>query len=139
MKGLIRRGYIKCIGGMLCVALLCFNSGEKMTYIRSLSSNITSDQLENLRQHMGGLLSLDEKEIRQVSGDMSETLQDNSISVNMMGIPIKQIYCDVREDVWLMPGGMPIGVSLYTDGVLVVGLGNVKDNAEVCPAAEGGI
>jgi len=139
MKGLIRRGYIKCIGGMLCVALLCFNNGEKMTYIRSLSSNITSDQLENLRQHMGGLLSLDEKEIRQVSGDMSETLQDNSISVNMMGIPIKQIYCDVREDVWLMPGGMPIGVSLYADGVLVVGLGNVKDNGEVCPAAEGGI
>ncbi|MBQ7091536.1 MAG: hypothetical protein IJN83_02660, partial [Clostridia bacterium] len=93
MKKLKRRGYIKCIGGMLCVALLCFNNGEKMTYIRSLSSNITSGQLESLRQHMGGVLSLDEKEIRQVSGDMSETLQNKSISVNMIGIPIKQISC----------------------------------------------
>ena len=139
MKKLIRRGYIKCIGGMLCVALLCFNNGEKMTYIRSLSSNITSGQLESLRQHMGGVLSLDEKEIRQVSGDMSETLQNKSISVNMIGIPIKQISCNRREDVWLMPGGVPIGVSLYADGVLVVGLGSIRDNAEVCPAAEGGI
>ena len=139
MKELIRRGYIKCIGGMLCVALLCFNNGEKMTYIRSLSSNITSGQLETLRQHMGGVLSLDEKEIRQVSGDMSETLQNKSISVNMIGIPIKQISCNRREDVWLMPGGVPIGVSLYADGVLVVGLGSIKENAEVCPAAEGGI
>ena len=124
MKGRIRRRYIKCIGGMLCVALLCFNNGERMTFIRSLSSNITSGQLESLRLHMGGLLSLDEKDIRQVSGDMSETLQDNGISVNMMGIPIKQISCNRREDIWLMPGGMPIGVSLYADGVLVVGLGN---------------
>ena len=139
MKELIRRGYIKCIGGMLCVALLCFNNGEKMTYIRSLSSNITSGQLESLRQHMGGVLSLDEKEIRQVSGVMSETLQNKSISVNMIGIPIKQISCNRREDVWLMPGGVPIGVSLYADGVLVVGLGSIRDNAEVCPAAEGGI
>ena len=124
MKGLKWRRYIKCIGGMLCVALLCFNNGEKMTFIRSLSSNITSGQLESLRLHMGGLLSLDEKDIRQVSGDMSETLQDNGISVNIMGIPIKQISCNRREDIWLMPGGMPIGVSLYADGVLVVGLGN---------------
>ena len=139
MKKLKRRGYIKCIGGMLCVALLCFNNGEKMTYIRSLSSNIASGQLETLRQHMGGVLSLDEKEIRQVSGDMSETLQNKSISVNMIGIPIKQISCNRREDVWLMPGGVPIGVSLYADGVLVVGLGSIRDNAEVCPAAEGGI
>ena len=139
MKGLIRRGYIKCMGAILCVALLCFNSGEKMTYIRGLSSNISIDQLESLRQRMGGVLSMDENETRQVSGDMSERLQDNSISVNMMGIPIKQISCDLREDIWLMPGGMTIGVSLYSDGVLVVGLGSVKENEEVCPAAEGGI
>ena len=99
MKGRIRRRYMKCIGGMLCVALLCFNNGERMTFIRSLSSNITSGQLESLRMHMGGVLSLDEKDIRQVSGDRSESLQDNSISVNMMGIPIKQISCNRREDI----------------------------------------
>ena len=139
MKGQIRHGYIKCIGGMLCIALLCFNSGERMTYIKGLSSNITPEQLEELHGHMGGVLSLDEKEIRQVSGDKSEVLNDENINVNMMGIPIKQISCDNREEIWLMPGGIPIGVALYTDGGLVVGLGSVEDNDDVCPAAEGGI
>ncbi|MBR5292819.1 MAG: SpoIVB peptidase [Clostridia bacterium] len=139
MKQIRKRGYIKCIGWILCVFLLCFNSGEKMTYIRELSSNITLEQLEELRQNTGGLLSLEEKDIRQVSGDMSETLGKNNISVRMMGIPIKQVSYDAKEDIRLMPGGMPIGVSLYSDGVLVVGLGSINKNADICPAAEGGI
>ncbi len=138
MKELKKRGYIRCIGAMLCIALLCFNSGEKMSYIRSLSDSITDEQLIYLREHMDGILSLDE-ESRQVSGDMSERLNEDIIRVTMMGVPIKRISWGGREDITLMPGGMPIGVSIYTDGVLVVGLGSVKENAEVCPAADGGI
>ena len=123
----------------MCIALLCFNSGERMSYIRGLSQNITEEQLHSLREYMGGVLSLDEGESRQVSGDMSEALNDDEISVSMMGVPIKKVSCGRREELTLMPGGMPIGVSLYTDGVLVVGLGSVKENEEVCPAAAGGI
>lgn len=133
------KGYIKCVGVMLCIALLCFNSGKKMSYIRGLSSNITDEQMDILRGHMGGILNISEDETRQVSGDLSESLSRDSININMLGIPIKNISCDRREDLRLMPGGMPIGVSLYTDGVLVVGLGSVEVNSEVCPAAEGGI
>ena len=139
MKELRMRGYIRCAGAIMCIALLCFNAGEKMSYIRGLSKSITDEQLVLLREHMGGVLSMDEGESRQVSGDMSEALNEDKISVTMMGIPIKQMDCIRREGVILMPGGMPIGVSLYTDGVLVVGLGSVRDNEELCPAAEGGI
>jgi len=139
MKELRNRGYIRCIGVMLCITLLCFNAGERMSYIRGLSQNITAEQLDSLREHMGGLLSLNEEESRQVSGDMSESLNEDTVSVSMLGIPIKQMGFIRREGLVLMPGGMPIGVSLYTDGVLVVGLGSVVDNEEVCPAAQGGI
>ena len=139
MKELRKRGYIRCAGAIMCITLLCFNAGEKMSYIRGLSKSITDEQLDLLREHMGGVLSMDEGESRQVSGDMSEALNEDKISVTMMGIPIKQMDCIRREGVILMPGGMPIGVSLYTDGVLVVGLGSVRDNEELCPAAEGGI
>lgn len=134
-----RHGYIKCIGAMLCIALLCFNSGEQMSYIRSLSHSISEQQLDSLKEHMGGVLQLSEGESRQVTGDMSESLEEDTVSVTMMGVPIKQVSCDRNRDMKLMPGGVPIGVSIYTDGVLVVGLGSVKENAQICPAADGGI
>ena len=138
MKGREKSGYIKCMGAMLCIALLCFNSGEQMSYIRSLSYTITGEELDSLRGYMGGVLSLD-RASRQVAGDLSESLGENTLRVNMMGIPIKQVSLSERTDKRLMPGGVPVGVSIYADGVLVVGLGSVKEKEEVCPAAEGGI
>jgi len=138
MKGREKSGYIKCMGAMLCIALLCFNSGEQMSYIRSLSYTITGEELDSLRGYMGGVLSLD-RASRQVAGDLSESLGENTLRVNMMGIPIKQVSLSERTNKRLMPGGVPVGVSIYADGVLVVGLGSVKEKEEVCPAAEGGI
>lgn len=132
-------GYIKCTGMMLCMALLCFNNGEQMSYIRNLPDEITCQQADELRGYMGGILCMDEMESRQVSGDMSESLNAASLNVSVFGIPVKQVHIEENKEKRLMPGGVPIGVSIYTDGVLVVGLGSVKNEQTVCPAAEGGI
>ncbi len=139
MRKVKGHGYIKCTAVMLCIALLCFNGGERMSYIRSLPHGVSYQQLSVLRGYMGGLLHLDEGESRQVSGDMSEILGQGTLSINMLGLPIKQVCLEERTERRLMPGGVPIGVSIYTDGVLVVGLGSVKEGQTVCPAADGGI
>lgn len=139
MKGRQKGGCTKCAGVILCIALLCFNSGEQMSYIRNLSGSITTEELTALKEHMGGILRLKEEESRQVAENMSQSLNENNATVTIIGLPIKRVSCVEREDIRLMPGGMPIGVSIYTDGVLVVGLGSVYDDKNICPAAEGGI
>lgn len=66
--------------------------------------------------------------------------KSGSASIRLFGaIPIKTIEYGERQDITVMPGGMPIGVSIYTDGALVVGLGSISETAQICPAASAGI
>jgi len=139
MKERMKSRYIRCIGVMLCIGLLCFNSGEQMSYIRSLPDKLTLQQLAELKDCADGPIGLRDGESRQVAGDMSETLSEDTVNVTLMGIPIRQMVVSANCELRLMPGGVPIGVSIYTDGVLVVGLGSVKEMENICPAADGGI
>lgn len=46
----------------------------------------------------------------------------------------------MRDDIYVMPCGSSVGISLWCNGVLVVGLGNVDDGIRRrCPAHEAGI
>ena len=133
----------KCIGLALCVTLVCFNSGEQMSYVRGLSNSVSTDQLENICRSLSGPLSLSmgDRDV-YVSENLSETLsgKSGSASIRLFGaIPIKTIEYGERQDITVMPGGMPIGVSIYTDGALVVGLGSISETAQICPAASAGI
>ena len=55
-------------------------------------------------------------------------------------VPIKQVNIDVYKEISLYPGGMPFGVKLYTDGVIVAGVTEVdtKDGKKT-PSADGGL
>lgn len=133
----------KCIGLALCVTLVCFNSGEQMSYVRGLSNSVSTDQLENICRSLSGPLSLSMGDRdAYVSENLSETLsgKSGSASIRLFGaIPLKTIEYGERQDITVMPGGMPIGVSIYTDGALVVGLGSISEAAQICPAASAGI
>ena len=133
----------KCIGLALCVTLVCFNSGEQMSYVRSLPDSVSDDQLEYIRRNLKGPLSLSMGGgDTYVSENLSETLfeKNGSASICLFGaIPIKTIEYGERQDITVMPGGMPIGVSIYTDGALVVGLGSISETEQICPAASAGI
>ena len=87
---------------MLCIGLLCFNSGEQMSYIRSLPDKLTLQQLTDLKNCADGLIGLRDGESRQVAGDMSETLSEDTVNVTLLGIPIKQMSVyekgDLRPD-----------------------------------------
>lgn len=55
-------------------------------------------------------------------------------------IPVKNIDVNVYKDLKVYPGGMPFGVKLYTQGVMVVGLADITSGgANVNPAKDAGI
>lgn len=47
--------------------------------------------------------------------------------VKFMGVPIKTVNVSVNPERYVIPSGAPIGVKIYTDGVLIVGMGSVRD------------
>jgi stage IV sporulation protein B len=63
--------------------------------------------------------------------DKSKAVYENKkngmdISVKLFGIiPVKKVTLSFMPEVKLIPGGQPIGVKLYTEGVLVVGFADV--------------
>lgn len=55
-------------------------------------------------------------------------------------IPIKDVTVESVEEPLLIPGGNPFGIKLLADGVMVIGIGEIKeDTGIVSPAAEAGI
>ena len=65
-----------------------------------------------------------------------------SMSVNLFDtIPVKDISVSVKPQKYVIAGGSPIGIKLYTDGVFVVGMSYVTtpDGKNVYPAKDAGL
>lgn len=57
-----------------------------------------------------------------------------------LSVPISAERDTASQKKLLIPGGVPFGVKIYCDGVLVVGLSDVKSlSGSVCPAKDAGI
>jgi len=55
-------------------------------------------------------------------------------------VPLKKVNVNMFSDITLCPGGMPFGVKLYTDGVIVVGISGVDtDSGRKNPALDSGL
>ncbi|MDD2234185.1 MAG: SpoIVB peptidase [Desulfitobacteriaceae bacterium] len=73
---------------------------------------------------------------------LSQTLkQDFQVSYKLFGIfPFKNTRIEVLPSIKLLPGGQSIGVSLQTQGVMIVGQASVnKNGSKTFPAKEAGI
>lgn len=67
----------------------------------------------------------------------ADTLSSYQMDLKLFGIiPFKQVNVDVIENMTLTPVGMPIGIYLKTDGVLIIGIGDYisLDGSKVSPA-----
>lgn len=66
---------------------------------------------------------------------------DTTIELSLFGMPVKKVKVNVSNEVMVIPGGQSIGVTLYTQGALVVGITGMElDNGEmVNPAREAGM
>ena len=68
----------------------------------------------------------------------ADTLSSYQMNLKLFGwIPFKQVEIQVIKDLELVPVGLPIGIYLKTDGVLVIGIGSFYSlsGTEVSPSA----
>lgn len=142
--------FIRCLGLIICLLLISFNYGAQMRIIRALPNEAYLDSdSEALLSSIGAPFGLryDGNEGQAVMQNMGESLdtaqaKGYSVTVDLFGlIPVKTVSFHARDQIWVMPGGQSVGVTLYTKGALVVGLGSFSNAAgeRVCPAQAAGV
>lgn len=77
-------------------------------------------------------------EIEEINKSVSGFCVNTSVKTSVLGFEFKNISADVYKNVRLCPGGNAFGVKLKTDGVIVVGIGNVHGTGE-SPASKAGL
>ena len=141
----MRRRVISCIGFLLCILVVCFNLSEPMRIVRELPeySDLAAiaDALETPFS-----LAYKNHQITGVSSDLSESLGEASdltdLDILLFGIiPVRQITTVKNARMVVIPGGESVGVTLYTKGALVVGLGSIagSEGVQESPAKTAGI
>lgn len=77
--------------------------------------------------------------VASFAGETSPSVE--TANLKLFGIiPVKDVELHTVETPVLVPGGNPFGIKLLMDGVMVVGMGEIKTaDGMVCPAQECGI
>ncbi len=78
---------------------------------------------ENVKETAGGQVSDIPRENLHIAGQDSYTLECSLFGV----VPIKEVHVDVTERQQLIPSGVPVGIYMKTNGVLIVGTGKISD------------
>ena len=98
-------------------------TGEVVAVSDSGDSNIPSDKI---------IMDLNE----EISLQVSEA-RDYRMDIKLFGcIPFKQVEIQVIDEKELIPAGIPIGLYLETEGLLIIGVGDFegKEGITYCPA-----
>jgi len=139
---------IKAFGSIICALLLLVNLSPVVRQVRDLPSDIyVENTVGTFPVDLSGtLFCISNESGAEVSGDLSETLAEaereatQEYVIEFFNIPVKRVRVHLREKTHVIPGGIPIGVSMYTKGVLVVGLGSIDtEKGRVSPAASAGM
>lgn len=74
----------------------------------------------------------------QADSDSSENIKARLMMFNIF--PVKEVNISLKERKYVIPGGTPFGIRLYTDGLVVSETASVKNSgSESFPAKEAGI
>ena len=125
-----------CLGFVLCILTILLIYVSNIT---NLPSNLILFQGEtlNLKTVLGvdieaehesnSICKIENKKTVTVSSDISkmDSLENVSFDVSLFGIKIKQINAQIIENTEVVPLGNLIGMKLYTNGVLVVGMSDI--------------
>lgn len=114
---------------LLGVLALCLAGAGGLNYVQLLEQ-IPDSYIQTEGEPMpDGISPLITEEVR---ADMAEASASAfaancyTISYKYLGVfPMKETQVQVREPVYLTPGGIPIGIYLETQGVLIIGTGAV--------------
>ena len=133
----------KLILWMVLICVLCFGTIWYIKYVREeipdkIILNEYSDGTIDFDLPFIGTASLFNENglVVETALDLTGPLTINSgksaeynIKVNLLGLfNIKTLKVEVREDEKVIVGGIPVGIYIETDGVLVVDIGEVKNS-----------
>ena len=139
-----RRARIKTLAAKTFVllaafGLFAFNHAEPMTQLRQMPEAVfaqsEAELYDKLGQYSAGSL------VAAASSD-DESLNGRQVALRLpFGLTVGSVRAFVGSRPRLTPGGEPVGVSIYTEGVLVVGLSEFRDDSgrKASPAAEAGV
>lgn len=150
MKSNLKKVYVGIVLFILTVSLIYISN------ITNLPDNIILFEGEalNLKTTLGidiktafssnpNIEKLENKETVTVSANAENTSQTGNLNleVSLLGIKLKEINVDIIENIEVVPLGNLIGLKLYTNGVLVVGMSEItgKDMERYKPYEASGI
>ncbi|MGI5900643.1 MAG: SpoIVB peptidase [Christensenellales bacterium] len=148
----------RAVGWMMAFTILALNFTPQAQSIRSLPDTVSFVKGQEISFDFVLPMTVSyEGEAAQVLSNEGETLSDvgvkgmtltssqegkGTITLSLFGfIPVKTMTVSVLDDMVLIPGGLAVGVTLRTQGVLVVGMSPVtlENGQQICPVREAGL
>ena len=122
----IRKKYRLFLSGLL---LLCLAGLGVLNFVQireRIPDSYIQTEGEPIPERVSPLVS---EEIRADAAEASANAFSSgsyTISYKYLGIfPMKETQVEIREPVYVIPGGIPIGIYLETKGILIIGTGTV--------------
>jgi stage IV sporulation protein B len=137
-KQKVKRIIEKSLAALLAAAVFALGYTPEMAAVREAPDAVFGASYEELSEKTGG----SQKGVLAVQSSLDETLGECTLSYKLFGlIPVRTVPVFVGKRAELVPGGDPVGVSIRTDGVLVVGVGKVSDGLGkyYAPAEQAGL
>ena len=126
------------LASALCALLFAVNAVPGMDMVLELPDDIYVDEAGGAERLCGipAPFSITDRDGVAVANDLSERLSSakngevKRFSVELFGVTVKNVDVHVRDDIYVMPCGSSVGISLWCNGVLVVGLGCENNQVE---------
>lgn len=145
------RPFIKLFGILICALLILFNFSPQVLLVKEMPSYLYVGEDNNNSFSVPDMFLMDYGNGAAVSSISGETLKDvadydpqgtSNIKIKLFGlISVKTVTLRQKKDSKVVPGGLPLGVILYTKGILVVGTGEISTagGQKISPVAAAGI
>ncbi|MCR5809640.1 MAG: SpoIVB peptidase [Clostridiales bacterium] len=132
---------IKTAAVLLAFCVFALDFGPVMEAVRNAPEVVYAESEEELISSLRDSFSYEGFSV--TAGSLrDERLGCNTVVCRLFGlIPVKAVSARIGKRPELMPGGVPVGISIYTDGVLIVGLSSFTDEngRKRSPAADAGM
>lgn len=100
---------------------------EKFEFNIPAKAVVMSKDKNNISFKGNNSESLKTLDLKEPFSIQAEEEGNAKMSLRFMGIPVKEVKVSVLPDLKLIAGGNIIGVRINTDGIMVLGIGSVKD------------
>ncbi len=121
--------------------LAAFNFGGMMTCIRNAPDAVYAESEYGIAEKLACVFPNKGLSVTAESPG-GDTLYPKALALKLFGlITLRKIPAYVEDRRVLFPGGQAVGISIYTEGVLVVGISGFRSHSGeyVCPAQNAGI